>query len=149
MNEIFKLVSQSEFIRDRYQGIDFKGDSDSADEYVLQLLKQNGEPKDMTNRPPSAGETQLTALSFVFGLNKYANYSTTIVFDTVAGRLDLANSHAQGEFFNSLDEPIVLLVTDAELYKLADAIDGSIGAHYMLRPIEEEGGTYSQMEEEA
>jgi len=149
MNEIFKLVSQSEFIRGRYQGIDFKGDSDSADEYVLQLIKQNGEPKDMTNRPPSAGETQLTALSFVFGLNKYANYSTTIVFDTVAGRLDLANSHAQGEFFNSLDEPIVLLVTDAELYKLADAIDGSIGAHYMLRPIEEEGGTYSQMEEEA
>jgi DNA sulfur modification protein DndD len=147
MNSIFDTVSQSEFIRGRYDEIDFQGDADSADEYVLQLVKQNGEAKDMTNRPPSAGETQLTALSFIFGLNKYANYSTTIVFDTVAGRLDLDNSHARGAFFESLDESIVLLVTDAELAKLEQAMKGSIGVHYSLHPAEEAGRRYSEMRE--
>lgn len=134
MNEIFSKVSQSRFISQRYDRIDFEGNPDEEEEYVLQLIKKDGEPKDMTNHPPSAGETQLTALSFIFGLNKYSNYSTTIVFDTVAGRLDLENSQAQGEFFSSLEDPIILLVTDAELEKLEDSMIGNIGAHYKLEP---------------
>lgn len=134
MNKVFTQVSQSEFIRDRYDGIDFKGAPDEEDEYVLQLVKSDGTRKRMDEHPPSAGETQLTALSFIFGLNKYANYSTTIVFDTVAGRLDLENSYAQGEFFSSLDEPLILLVTDAEFDKLSEAIEGDVGAYYRIQP---------------
>lgn len=134
MNDVFEVVSQSEFIRGRYKGIDFRGDPGDADSFVLELIKTNGERKAMEDRPPSAGETQLTALSFIFGLNEYAKYSTTIVFDTVAGRLDLQNSRAQGEFFTTLDEPIMLLVTDAELQKLEPAIEDDIGVHYKIRP---------------
>jgi len=134
MNDVFDIVSQSEFIKGRYQGIDFRGDPGDEDSFVLELIKTNGERKAMEDRPPSAGETQLTALSFIFGLNEYAKYSTTIVFDTVAGRLDLQNSRAQGEFFTTLDEPIMLLVTDAELQKLEPAIKDNIGVHYRIRP---------------
>jgi len=134
MNDVFGVVSQSEFIKGRYQGIDFRGDPGDEDSFVLELIKTNGERKAMEDRPPSAGETQLTALSFIFGLNEYAKYSTTIVFDTVAGRLDLQNSRAQGEFFTTLDEPIMLLVTDAELQKLESAIEEDIGVHYKIRP---------------
>jgi DNA sulfur modification protein DndD len=134
MNDVFEVVSQSEFIKGRYQGIDFRGDPGDEDSFVLELIKTNGERKAMEDRPPSAGETQLTALSFIFGLNEYAKYSTTIVFDTVAGRLDLQNSRAQGEFFTTLDEPIMLLVTDAELQKLEPAIEDDIGVHYRIRP---------------
>jgi DNA sulfur modification protein DndD len=134
MNDVFDVVSQSEFIRGRYQGIDFRGDPGDEDSFVLELIKTNGERKAMEDRPPSAGETQLTALSFIFGLNEYAKYSTTIVFDTVAGRLDLQNSRAQGEFFTTLSEPIMLLVTDAELQKLEPAIEDDIGVHYRIRP---------------
>ncbi|MFK5604647.1 AAA family ATPase [Haloferax volcanii] len=134
MNDVFGVVSQSEFIRGRYQGIDFRGDPGDEDSFVLELVKTDGTRKAMEDRPPSAGETQLTALSFIFGLNEYAKYSTTIVFDTVAGRLDLQNSRAQGEFFTTLDEPIMLLVTDAELQKLEPAIEDDIGVHYRIRP---------------
>ena len=101
----------------------------------------------MTNRKPSAGETQLAALSFIFGLNKYANYATTIVFDTVAGRLDLDNSRAQGEFFASLDDPIILLVHDGELQKLREAIEEDIGRHYELKPDTEDQQTITTVEE--
>lgn len=137
MNAVFDQVSQSEFIKGRYEGIDFRGNPGDEDSFVLELIKQGGERKAMDDRPPSAGEAQLTALSFIFGLNEWAKYSTTIVFDTVAGRLDLQNSKAQGDFFTTLDEGIILLVTDAELQKLRPAIKADIGRHYRIRPDEE------------
>lgn len=134
MNAVFEQVSQSEFIKGRYEGIDFRGDPGDEDSFVLELIKQGGDRKAMDDRPPSAGEAQLTALSFIFGLNEWAKYSTTIVFDTVAGRLDLQNSKAQGDFFTTLDEGLILLVTDAELQKLRPAIEEDIGKHYRIRP---------------
>lgn len=146
MNDIFELVSRSEFISTRYKGIDFSGDPEDDDKFVLQLIRKDGTPKDMTEGLPSAGETQLTALSFTFGLNAYANYSTTIVFDTVAGRLDLDNSHAQGEFFASLDDPIILLVHDGELAKMENAIEGHVGRHFKLTPEGEAGQTFTKKE---
>ena len=134
MSGVFDKVSQSEFIRERYDRIDFKGDPQDDDEYVLQLVEEDGTRKRMSDHPPSAGETQLAALSFIFGLNKYARYSTTIVFDTVAGRLDLENSRAQGEFFSSLDDPLILLVTDAEYQKLGEEMKEQIGTHHEIKP---------------
>jgi len=134
MSQVFDKVSQSEFIRERYDRIDFKGDPQDDDEYVLQLVEKDGTRKRMSDHPPSAGETQLAALSFIFGLNKYARYSTTIVFDTVAGRLDLENSRAQGEFFSSLDDPLILLVTDAEYQKLGEKMKEEIGTHHEIKP---------------
>jgi DNA sulfur modification protein DndD len=134
MDKVFNQVSQSEFIKGRYKGIDFAGDAEDEDSFVLELVKNDGSKKAMNDHPPSAGETQLTALSFIFGLNEYAKYSTTIVFDTVAGRLDLDNSRAQGQFFTTLEEPIVLLVTDAELQQLEQSISGHTGVHYVIKP---------------
>lgn len=134
MNQVFDQVAQSQFMEQRYQGLDFRGNPEDDDSYVLQLIEVDGETKDMINHGPSAGESQLTALSFIFGLNKYARYSSTIVFDTVAGRLDLTNSEAQGEFFARLDDPLLLLVTDSELRDLGDPIQDDIGAHYEIRP---------------
>lgn len=134
MNEVFDQVAQSEFMSERYQGLDFRGSSDEDDSYVLQLVEADGQTKDMVNHQPSAGEAQLTALSFIFGLNKYARYSSTIVFDTVAARLDITNGRAQGKFFASLDEPLLLLVTDSELRDLGESVEQEIGAHYKIKP---------------
>lgn len=134
MNTVFEQVAQSEFMSERYQGLDFRGDPDDEDSYVLQLIEADGETKDMVNHEPSAGESQITALSFIFGLNKYARYSSTIVFDTVAGRLDLTNSKAQGEFFATMEDPLLLLVTDSELRDLGEPIQDEVGAHYRIRP---------------
>lgn len=143
MNQVFEQVAQSKFMSQRYEGLDFRGDPNNEDSYVLQLIESDGETKDMTNHEPSAGESQLTALSFIFGLNKYARYSSTIVFDTVAGRLDLTNSQAQGEFFSKLEDPLLLLVTDSELRDLGEVIKKEIGAHYRIKP----DGKDSQLEE--
>lgn len=134
MNDVFNQVAQSEFMSERYEGLDFRGSPEEEDSYVLQLVEVDGDTKDMVHHEPSAGESQLTALSFIFGLNKYARYSSTIVFDTVAGRLDLTNSEAQGDFFASLDEPLLLLVTDSELRDLGESVKEEIGAHYRIRP---------------
>lgn len=134
MNKVFDQVAVSEFMDKRYKGLDFRGDPKDDDSYVLQLIETDDETKDMVNHTPSAGESQLTALSFIFGLNKYARYSSTIVFDTVAGRLDLTNSEAQGEFFASLEDPLLLLVTDSELRDLGESVRDEIGAHYRIKP---------------
>ena len=139
MNEIFSEVAESEFIRNRYTGIQFKEDSDDRG-YAIQLVERGPEegddelPRDMTLHEPSAGEAQIVALSFIFGLNSLAEYSATIIFDTVAGRLDLTNTEAQAEFFSSLDEPIVLLVTDSELRDLNESahFKNSIGTHHQI-----------------
>lgn len=138
MNNIFDDVAESEFIRNRYSGIQFKNSSHTRD-YAIQLVERtpggdNKMPRDMTLYEPSAGEAQIVALSFIFGLNSLAEYSATIIFDTVAGRLDLTNTEAQAEFFSSLDEPIVLLVTDSELRDLNESISfrNSIGTHHQI-----------------
>lgn len=139
MNDIFADVAESEFIRNRYSGIQFKDSSDGR-EYAIQLVERtlgedNESPRDMTLHKPSAGEAQIVALSFIFGLNSLAEYSATIIFDTVAGRLDLTNTEAQAEFFSSLDEPIVLLVTDSELRDLNESVQfkNSIGTHHQIK----------------
>jgi hypothetical protein len=56
------------------------------------------------------------------------------VFDTVAARLDITNGRAQGKFFASLDEPLLLLVTDSELRDLGESVKQEIGAHYKIKP---------------
>lgn len=138
MNKIFEEVAESEFIRNRYSGIQFKDGSDGRD-YAIQLVErtpgEDGEsPRDMTLHEPSAGEAQIVALSFIFGLNTLAEYSATIIFDTVAGRLDLTNTEAQAEFFSSLNEPIVLLVTDSELRDLNESTSfkNNVGTHHQI-----------------
>lgn len=138
MNDVFEKVSRSEFMRKKYDGLAFKGAAGDDNSYVLQLVKSNGEKKKMEYHTPSAGETQITALSFIFGLNQYAKYSTTIVFDTVAGRLDLANSKGQGKFFAQLSEPLILLVTDAELENMGEELKNNIENHYKIKPDDNE-----------
>lgn len=133
MNKVFADVSQSEFMNKKYEGVDFKGEPGEETSYVLQLIKNSGDRKDMEYHTPSAGEAQVTALSFIFGLNRYAKYSTTIVFDTVAGRLDLANSKGQGKFFAQLEDPLILLVTDAELENMGQELKKNIENHYEIK----------------
>lgn len=152
MNDIFADVAESEFIRNRYSGIQFKDTSDGRD-YAIQLVERTpGEddesPRDMTLHEPSAGEAQIVALSFIFGLNSLAEYSATIIFDTVAGRLDLTNTEAQAEFFSSLDEPIVLLVTDSELRDLNESaqFENSIGTHHQIELDDDLNSEISQEE---
>lgn len=146
MNAVFDIVSQSEFISQRYDGIDFRGDPEDEDRFVIELVENDGDRKRMADHPPSAGETQITALSFIFGLNKFARYSTTIVFDTVAGRLDKTNSRAQGDFFGTLDEDIILLVTDSELEEIYGGIEDEIGKHYEIRMADDGSSEFQEVE---
>lgn len=133
MASVFDQVAKSEFVSSKYETIAFKGEVGDEDAFAIELVREDGRSKDMENHPPSAGESQLAALSFVFGLNRYAAFNATVVFDTVAGRLDSLNAKAEGEFFSTLLDPLILLVTDAELELLKDPLQDDIGAHYKLR----------------
>lgn len=133
MASVFNQVAKSEFVSSKYEGIAFKGEVGDEDAFAIELVREDGRSKDMENHPPSAGESQLAALSFVFGLNRYAAFNATVVFDTVAGRLDSLNAKAEGEFFSTLSDPLILLVTDAELDLLKDPLRDDVGAHYKLK----------------
>jgi DNA sulfur modification protein DndD len=89
-------------------------------------------------RPPmeliSAGEKQVTALSFILGLSEYTRRKAPIFMDTPMGRLD--ETHRRNvakvllELANS-GQQVILLVTDTDIaFGVYDILRPAIGAEY-------------------
>jgi DNA sulfur modification protein DndD len=89
-------------------------------------------------RPPmeliSAGEKQVTALSFILGLSEYTRRKAPIFMDTPMGRLD--ETHRRNvakvllELANS-GQQIILLVTDTDIaFGVYDILRPAIGAEF-------------------
>lgn len=91
-------------------------------------------------RPPmeliSAGEKQVTALSFILGLSEYTRRKAPIFMDTPMGRLD--ETHRRNvakvllELANS-GQQIILLVTDTDMaFGVYDILKPAIGAEFEI-----------------
>ena len=91
-------------------------------------------------RPPmeliSAGEKQVTALSFILGLSEYTRRQAPIFMDTPMGRLD--ETHRRNvakvllELANS-GQQIILLVTDTDMaFGVYDILKPAIGAEFEI-----------------
>ena len=86
-------------------------------------------------RPPmeliSAGEKQVTALSFLLGLNKYTNMKVPIFMDTPMGRLDEVHRKNVAKVLLELarqGQQIILLVTDTDVaFGVYDILKPSVG----------------------
>lgn len=146
MSDVFDQVTQSKFVSSKYNGLEFRGEIGDDDAFSIEMIRFDETNKKMEWHSPSAGESQLAALSFVFGLNKYASYESTIVFDTVAGRLDKENARAEGELFTKLDHPIILLVTDAELEALRHSIEKDIGSYHQITLDNNKNSVFKEIE---
>jgi DNA sulfur modification protein DndD len=80
-------------------------------------------------RPPmqliSAGEKQVTALSFILGLNEFSQHEAPILMDTPMGRLDREHRKNIATVLRDLGRQVILLVTDT---------DTEFGVHEILAP---------------
>lgn len=69
-------------------------------------------------RPPmqliSSGEKQVTALSFILGLNEFSQHEAPILMDTPMGRLDKQHRKNVATVLRDLGRQVILLVTDTD-----------------------------------
>lgn len=81
-------------------------------------------------RPPmqliSAGEKQVTALSFILGLNEFSQHEAPILMDTPMGRLDREHRKNIATVLRDLGRQVILLVTDT---------DTEFGVREILAPV--------------
>lgn len=64
----------------------------------------------------SAGEKQMLALSFMWGLIRVSRRKFPIILDTLLGRLDLAHrTHVIERFLGDVSDQTILLATDSEI----------------------------------
>ncbi|OAB60756.1 DNA sulfur modification protein DndD [Leptolyngbya valderiana BDU 20041] len=107
---------------------------DAAD-FMLSLFDRSGQlvPKHRL----SAGEKQLLAIAFLWGLARVSERQLPVAIDTPLGRLD--SSHRQNlieRYFPSASQQVILLSTDteireAEVRQLRDC--GAIAREYLLK----------------
>ncbi|MBT6994906.1 MAG: hypothetical protein HN952_08155, partial [Candidatus Cloacimonetes bacterium] len=91
-------------------------------------------------RPPmpliSAGEKQVTALSFILGLNKYTQRQAPILMDTPMGRLDKTHRRNVSKVLFELalsGRQIILLVTDTDIaFGVYDILQPNICAEFEI-----------------
>ena len=80
------------------------------DNYSIWLIHPNGE-----RVPPSAGWSELVALSLIYGLNKAASYEAPVVMDFVLGRLDSTRQLTLVNNLSDFANQIMILTLDSEI----------------------------------
>ncbi len=91
-------------------------------------------------RPPmeliSAGEKQVTALSFILGLSEYTRRKAPIFMDTPMGRLDETHRRNVAKVLlelANLGQQIILLVTDTDMaFGVYEILKPAIGAEFEI-----------------
>lgn len=91
-------------------------------------------------RPPmaliSAGEKQVTALSFILGLNEYTQRQAPIFIDTPMGRLDETHRRNVAKVLFELAQKgrqVILLVTDTDIaFGVYDILKPAVGAEFEI-----------------
>ncbi|MEL6911989.1 MAG: DNA sulfur modification protein DndD [Cyanobacteria bacterium J06598_4] len=84
------------------------------DRFRISLYDSNGQP--VPKQRLSAGEKQLLAISFLWGLARVSGRSLPIAIDTPLGRLDSSHRHNLVErYFPAASHQVILLSTDTEI----------------------------------
>ncbi len=88
-------------------------------------------------RPPmqmiSAGEKQVTALSFILGLNEFSQHEAPILMDTPMGRLDREHRKNIATVLRDLGRQVILLVTDTDTeFGVREILAPAIGVEFEI-----------------
>ena len=106
-----------------------------SDRFKLELYDHNGQlfPKQRL----SAGEKQLLAIAFLWGLARVSGRNLPVAIDTPLGRLDSSHRHNLVErYFPTASHQVILLSTDTEIgYKEVTMLRESqaIAREYLLQ----------------
>lgn len=111
--------------------------------FRLSLFDTQGQP--IPKHRLSAGEKQLLAIAFLWGLARVSHRQLPIAIDTPLGRLDSSHRHNLVErYFPSASHQVILLSTDTEIGKLEYEQlqhQGAIAQEYQLKYDEQVGET--------
>lgn len=125
-NKIFKeLTNTPEADRE------FRLVEDSGYEYTIERSSDGPKPK------LGAGKTQIMSLSFILGLNHYADREAPLVMDTPIMRLDREHRENVVDFLSRLEDQIILLLTNAE-YDQVEGFLTSVGKEMQIKRDAEE-----------
>jgi len=88
-------------------------------------------------RPPmqliSAGEKQVTALSFILGLNEFSQHEAPILMDTPMGRLDREHRKNIATVLRDLGRQVILLVTDTDTeFGVREILGSAVGSEFEI-----------------
>ncbi len=85
-----------------------------SDRFKLELYDRDGQP--FPKQRLSAGEKQLLAIAFLWGLARVSGRNLPIAIDTPLGRLDSSHRHNLVErYFPTASHQVILLSTDTEV----------------------------------
>ena len=111
--------------------------------FALSLYDPHGQP--LPKYRLSAGEKQLLAISFLWGLARVSGRNLPIAIDTPLGRLDSSHRHNLVErYFPTASHQVILLSTDTEIGKKEVEIlrkQQAIAKEYLLKYDNRQGQT--------
>lgn len=117
-----------------------------TDSYRLSLYDFQGQP--VPKHRLSAGEKQLLAIAFLWGLARVSGRHLPIAIDTPLGRLDSSHrSHLVERYFPTASHQVILLSTDTEIGELEVKTlreQGAIGREFLLEYEADKGCTIVQ-----
>ncbi|MGF1587809.1 MAG: DNA sulfur modification protein DndD [Pleurocapsa sp.] len=106
-----------------------------SDRFKLALYDTNGQP--FPKQRLSAGEKQLLAIAFLWGLARVSGRNLPIAIDTPLGRLDSSHRHNLVErYFPTASHQVILLSTDTEIGEKEVTLlreQAAISAEYLLK----------------
>lgn len=94
---------------DLYRGLKIE------DDFSMQVVRNDGTELPTYKYSPSAGASQIVAISMIAGLNKFATRVAPVVIDTPMGRLDDIHRKNLIQHYSNMSEQIIILYQPSEL----------------------------------
>ena len=94
---------------DMYRGLKIGRDFD------MRVMRNDGTELPTYKYGPSAGASQIIAISMIGGLNKFATRDAPVVIDTPLGRLDLEHRKNLINYYSKMSKQIIILYQPSEL----------------------------------
>ncbi len=106
---------------------------DITDQYQISMLSADGR----TYSQPSAGYTQILAMSFIAGLAEVSGSKNAVAMDTPWGRLDRANRKLVLDWIAGREPQTILFVQSGELTidQARETFKGRLGRQYEIQRI--------------
>jgi len=92
-----------------YQGIEI------TDDYEIRIKTKGGSVRNVWDQDPSAGQSQIIAVSFISALNNFTAREAPVVIDTPIGRLDPIHKEKLIKYFPKIGPQVIILYQPSEL----------------------------------
>jgi len=93
-----------------YQGLEI------TDDYEIKVKTFGGTIRNVWEQQPSAGQSQIIAMSFISALNKYTAREAPVIIDTPIGRLDPIHKENLIKYLPHIASQVIVLYQPNEIY---------------------------------